>query len=210
MTAPASPRDLVILTADKNCQFALRGLVTRSRALHIGSIEPDWHVHPGRDPGVLRGAHEFLRPFVRSHRHALVVLDREGCGREAASREVLEAEIENNLRTSGWDQRGRAIVIDPELEVWVWSNSPHVDDELGWGSTKPALRTWLQQQGFLYEGAFKPARPKDALEAVLRKVRVPRSSAIYKTLAEKVSLSRCTDPAFEKLRATLHGWFPEN
>jgi hypothetical protein len=209
MTVPASPRDLVILTADKNCQFALRGLMTRSRSLRIRTIDPEMHVHPDRDPGVLGGAHKFLRPFVRTHRYALVVLDREGCGKETSARDELELEIERNLQASGWDQRGRAIVIDPELEIWVWSDSPHVAGELGWTSENPELRTWLEAQGYLSQGALKPIRPKEALDAVLRKVRTPRSSAIYKSLAEKVGLSRCTDPAFQKLRATLQEWFPE-
>lgn len=135
-------------------------------------------------------------------------MDREGCGEERASRDELEAKIEQALRTSGWNDRARAVVIDPELEIWVWNDSPHVQDELGWGESDHSLRTWLQQQGFLTEGTRKPAQAKEALEAALRKVRKPRSSAIYQALAEKVTLSRCTDEAFEKLRTTLQMWFP--
>jgi hypothetical protein len=67
----------------------------------------------------------------------------------------------------------------------------------------------MRQRGFLEEDELKPARPKEALEAALRVVRVPRSSAIYKALAEKVSLSRCTDPAFLKLKTVLQQWFSE-
>jgi hypothetical protein len=208
MTRRAPEKDLVILTADKNAQFALRGLITRHQALKIRQITADFYVHPGRDPDVLRDAHGFLRSFLRSHRHALVVLDREGCGREESSRAALEAEIEQALQTSGWDDRGRAVVIDPELEIWVWSDSPYVASELGWDQTEPTLRQWLQENGFLEQGTLKPARPKEALAAVLRTVRMPRSSAIYRALAEKVGLSRCTDQAFEKLQTTLRRWFP--
>lgn len=208
MTLPNSLKDLLILTADNNCRFALSGILTRTRSLRIRKITADFHVHPGKDPGTLRGAHEFLRPFARSHRHALVVMDREGSGKEEASREELEAEIERALSRAGWDNRGKAIVIDPELEIWVWNDSTHVDEILGWSAESPGLRPWLQQQEFWTGPSSKPNRPKEALEAALRHVRLPRSSAIYKNLAEKVGLSRCTDPSFEKLRKTLQDWFP--
>lgn len=67
MKAPIPQADLVILTADKDAQLALRGIVSRQKSLQIRSIKADFHVHPERDPGVLRGAHEFLRSFVRTH-----------------------------------------------------------------------------------------------------------------------------------------------
>lgn len=54
----------------------------------------------------------------------------------------------------------------------------------------------------------KPTRPKEALEAVFPACRLPRSAANYRRIAERVSLSRCVDPAFGRLRKTLQRWFP--
>jgi hypothetical protein len=207
--APAS-KDLIVLTADKNCQFALRGVLSRSQALGIRKPETDFYVHPEKDPGVVRHAHEFLRAFIRSYAHALIVVDLEGSGRESDRREDLEAKIERALDETGWENRASAIVVDPELDVWVWSDSPHVATELGWANRRPKLRDWLEQQGLLTANVPKPARPKEALEAALRQVRKPRSSAIYQALAERVSLSRCTDPAFLKLKTVLGLWFQES
>jgi hypothetical protein len=31
------------------------------------------------------------------------------------------------LFTSGWENRAAAVVLDPELEIWVWSDSPEVE-----------------------------------------------------------------------------------
>jgi hypothetical protein len=169
----------------------------------------DFFVHPEKDPGVLGNAHEFLLPFVRTHFHTLVFLDREGCGREELTKTELETQIENNLKKTGWGDRGQVIVLDPELEIWVWSDSPHVDHELGWGKRQPDLRTWLRNKGFLTEGEEKPFRPKEALESVLRSVKRPRSSALYQALARKVSLEKCSDPAFLKLKSVLREWFPQ-
>jgi hypothetical protein len=209
MSTPPPPKDLVVLTADKNARFALEGILSRYRSLAIKQLAPDYYVHPGKDPGVLRGAHDFLRPFSRSHLRALVVMDREGSGKEELSREEMEGQIEGALRASGWAERASAVVIDPELDIWLWSDSPHVSTELGWADRSPDLRTWLRQQNFLAADALKPQRPKEALEAALRVTRRPRSSALYKALAEKVGLTRCTDPAFLKLTTVLQRWFSE-
>ena len=209
MSGAFTVNPLVVLTADKNAQFTLRGLFSRAKSLGIQQLSPQYYIHPGKDPGVLRNAHEFLRPFSRSFTHALVVMDREGSGAERMSRDEMEAQIDQALARSGWDDRACAVVIDPELDLWVWSDSPHVDSELGWSKKKPDLRTWLRQKGFLAEEQWKPARPKEALEAVLREAKLPRSSSIYESLARKVSLSRCVDPAFAKLQNMLQAWFLE-
>lgn len=206
--APPPRKPLVVLTADKNAQFALRGILSRTLSLGIRQIQPDFYIHPGKDPGVFDNADEFLRSFAQSHQYALVLMDREGSGQEKnLSRVEMEERIEQALGRCGWEDRASAIVIDPELDLWVWSDSPNVAHELGWAQHQPDLSTWLRDHGFLKDTARKPTRPKEALEAALREVRVPRSSAIYRALAEKVSLAKCTDPAFGKLREVLVNWF---
>ena len=200
-------KDLVVLTADKNTQFALRGVLSRHQSLDIRKPEADFFVHPGRDPGVYHNAHDYLRVALRTHRRALVVMDRVGSGQEDKSREELENVLERAMSQSGWQDRAAAVVLDPEIETWVWSNSSHVEHELGWLQQEKGLRPWLQEQGFLEEGSLKPEKPKEAMEAALRVVRKPRSSAIYQNLAEKVGLSRCQDPAFLKLKTVLQAWF---
>lgn len=200
--------DLVILVADKNMEFGIRGLLSRGPSLGIRAITSDIYVHPERDPGCLLKAHHFLRPFLEDHDHALVMFDLQGCGREALTRQKLETEVEGNLSRSGWADRAACVVIDPELENWVWSDSPQVDRVLGWKGRNPSLRDWLRQQGHSTDDGDKPNRPKEAVEDALRVVRKPRSSALYRELAESVSLERCLDPAFMKLKELLAKWFP--
>jgi len=153
-------------------------------------------------------SHDFLRPLASRYAHALVLFDREGCGQETKSREILEQAVEARLAGTGWSNRAGAVVIDPELEVWVWSDSPHVEDVLDWRGQALPLRSWLADQGLLQEGRLKPAHPKRALERALRLVGKPPSSGIYGDLARRVGLDRCTDPAFLKLRRLLTSWFP--
>lgn len=202
------PQELVVLVADKNMEFAVKGVFGRAQAIKMREISPVIYVHPERDPGCLLHGDAFLKNFVNRFAHALILFDREGSGREHSTRDVLEAELYRRLSETGWGTRAVAIVIDPELEMWVWSDSPHVDSVLGWEGKQPSLRGWLQSKGHLIEGQIKPERPKEILEIALREVRKPRSSSLYQQLAQKVSIDRCIDPSFVKLKTILKEWFP--
>jgi hypothetical protein len=201
-------RDLVALVADKNIEQALRGLFSRPEALEAHPFSFEIYVHPERDPGCLRKAAEFLQPFTKRYSRALVVFDREGSGSEKHGREALETHVAQQLGEVGWRERAAVIALDPELEAWVWSDSPHVDGILSWKDPAMEMREWLIQIGYLKPPAVKPERPKEAMEKVLRRSRTPRSSSLYRKLAERVSFQRCSDPAFRKLRRRIQSWFP--
>lgn len=200
--------DLIVLVADKDAEMAIRELLGRADALKIRTIRFEIIRSSDHDPGVVRQAVSLLRLYLKRSRHALVLLDRTGSGRDSDSRECIERSLELELKQNGWQGRCAAIVIDPELEIWVWSDSPEVDRALGWTGRTPDLRTWLQNAHLLAHNDAKPGNPKEAMTRALREAQRPRSSALFSQLAGKVSIRRCTDPAFAKLRRTLHEWFP--
>ena len=180
--------DLIVLVPCANMEHAIRGVLSRTDSLRIRPVRCHLLKHPHRDAGCrLRGA-DLLRRYVSTYRHALILLDREGSGKDELSRDALEREIGDRLSRSGWGDRGEAIVIDPELEIWVWSDSPEVDNTLGWRGRRPALRAWLVEEGLLAEGQSKPDRPKEALAEALFVVRKPPTSALFLELAKTVSL----------------------
>jgi hypothetical protein len=206
--ATTSLADLLVLVADQNTLAAVQGLMERRRSLGVDSrFSFEIRPHPEHDPGCLLRAHDFLAPFQRLYGYALVVFDREGCG-SMAPRGALENQVEARLAAKGWASRSASVVIDPELENWVWSESPHVDSLLGWFDRSITVREWLRSTGDLAVGESKPTRPKEAMEKILRKTHRPRSSSIYERLARKVGLATCRDPAFLKFKATLQVWFP--
>jgi hypothetical protein len=130
--SPDLPRkDLILLVADKNMEASLRGLLSRFQSLKCRPVSFDLFVHPERDPGCLLRGHDFLRPFASRYERALVLLDHAGCGREVVETSVLESELQARVGEAGWGGRAAAIVIAPELENWVWSDSPHIDQALG-------------------------------------------------------------------------------
>lgn len=206
MNATSQRKDLIVLVADKSMEHAIRGLMGRYHSLGIRPVSFDIRKHPERDAGCRTGGIEFLAAFREQYTHAILMFDFEGSGADAKKRLTLAQELEQTMKTN-WGTSGAVIVIVPELDVWVWSDSPNVDTILGWAGRKPALRDWLVSKGFQLSGG-KPKRPKEALEAAMREVRKPRSSKTYLELAKKVGLQKCTDQAFDKLRSVLQGWFP--
>jgi hypothetical protein len=138
-----------------------------------------------------------------------VLLDYKGCGvSRTSSSDEIESSVEERLQRSGWDERARCVVIDPELEVWVWSESPEVDRCLGWEKVPQRVQEWLRANDRWPDDATKPPEPKDSLEEVLKEVRQPRSSSLFRELAESVSLRRCEDESFRRFRRILQAWFP--
>lgn len=199
-------KDLVLLVADKNAHFALLGALSRPEALGIRAISCEFRVHPGRDGRARRNGPDVLALERRRFHHALLILDFEGCGTNLGSATELEEELDQRLARD-WRGAAKSIVITPELDVWIWGADHAIERTIEWPQDQ-RLRDWLQQKGFDLDALGKPRRPKEALEAALRVSALPRSSALYRNLASKISLQRCGDEAFLRLRQQLQKWFP--
>ncbi|MFA0742104.1 MAG: hypothetical protein DFNUSKGM_002224 [Candidatus Fervidibacter sacchari] len=198
-------KDLVVLVADSNMKAAVQTLIEkRYKSLGICQVQADVLVHPRRDPGIFHEAHIFLQPLRNEYRYALVMFDHEGCGQENRPARQLEQEVKERLEQADWQGRCEVIVLEPELEAWVWSSSPHVPKVLG--LTPQKMQQILQR--FPQNRLGKPQRPKEAMEECLKEAKIPRSSSIYAELAETVGLQNCVDPNFVKFRQTLQKWFP--
>lgn len=207
MTEAPFEYDLVILAAGKNESEIVRTVAEQRQAsLGIRAIRCSVLNHPRRDPGCLRESPQILQTYLNRAARAVVVFDWEGSGRENRTASELEDEVTTMLEATGWVNRCAVVVIAPELEAWLWTGSPHVSRTLGWGDDYPGLVETLAHRGFKFIDG-KPDRPKEAVEMCLRERRIQRSSALYGEIASKVSLSRCGDRSFQKLRAALVQWF---
>lgn len=209
MNVPGQSARLIVLAADRDIEEAMRALLGRPESLGMRPVLFECRRHPNRDPGCRANAAEFLRPFRNRFSHALVVFDREGCG-SSESRNTIERTVGSELKHSGWRTRGKAVVIDPELEEWLWSDSPAVLKGLGWNRGYAELRSWLEEEGVWDPSSTKPHEPKAALYRTLRRTHRRRSARLYGEIASRVSLMRCRDAAFGKLKAILQAWFPRS
>jgi hypothetical protein len=196
-------KDLIILVADTTIKACIEGVLPRVNRTRDFSY--DVITHRNRDGGCRTQSGDLLNPLATNYHKSIIIFDREGSGGEHLSREELEQSVEQSLKDF-WEDRVAVIVIDPELETWIWVPSAHVAEATNWQSIDD-LFSWLEQENWKIETDAKPSRPKEALEAALRKSKKPFSSSIHKAIAEKASYKHCTDPAFLKLIATLCEWF---
>ena len=198
-------KDLALLVADKNMDFAMRGILSRPESLGIRRVDYQTFAS-GTDGGVRTAGHATLGLLRNQFHHGLMMFDREGSGAEATDPLELEQQSDDQLRKL-WGDRAKAIVLVPEVDVWMWGSDNALSRIVGWTGTE-GIRVWLRQQGFEFDGNEKPVRPKEAMECLMKEVRKPRSSRLYEEIIKAISLRNCVDPSFHRLRAVLRAWFP--
>jgi hypothetical protein len=208
--------DLLFYVADTNMAEAVGGLLGRDEIHRIVGCAPfgfdgrrDITVAAGQnDPGIFVRGNELLRPFASDYAHAVVIVDEEWDGSPGA--EEIEKAVRIHLTDAGWsEENSLALVVRPEADVWLWSDSPHSATALGWSSWE-VLRPRLQREGLLVAGKAKPERPKEAADWALRNCgrKATRSAALYRRVSSQVSIHRCEDDALARLLKTLRAWFP--
>jgi hypothetical protein len=198
-------KDLVVLVADKNMEFALKGILNRPRSLNIRNISFEIRVHSNRDAGVRTTGINLLTIDRPLFSNALMLLDFEGCGANTLDPLQLEHQLDQQLMQT-WGADGKSIVIAPEVDAWLWGSDVIMQRVLSWQGNG-TIRAWLTDQGFALDANGKPLRPKEALEKLFSHRRLPRSSAYYQEITKKVSLNNCVDSSFIRLRQQLQSWF---
>jgi hypothetical protein len=238
-------KPLLILTADKECAATVRGFFEREhfhRALGCGPIqlgestfdpEKDVLVHPGHDPGVWKDCQQILLTERKAYDKALIILDAAWSG--APRPERLVADIEKLAHRQGkWERdRFEVILIQPELEAWIWQRNIHVAEAFDFPGPEGELWELLALQSLALDkrtkkhyfvpadelagrapawapAETKPQNPKGVVEALSDYCRSGPASGIFNEISSKVSVARCQDGAFAKLRAALGRWFPRN
>lgn len=209
MTGGSELRDVVVLVPDLDIAATVERLLHRPESIGTRPVSFSITRHLRRDSGCRARAADRLREYIRDYRYAIVLFDKHGCGDPRESRESVRADVEQRLSRNGWPDRCKAIVIEPELEAWIWTESRQVPSALGWSGDYRSLRDWLTSTGLWSPDTPKPADPKRALKAVLRRTRKPLSASLYRELADTVTVRRCVDPAFNEFTQTLRSWFPK-
>jgi hypothetical protein len=211
-TSPRSSalRDVVFLVADSGIEQMVRGFLGRERfhqSLRCGpfAFDPATDVvvaTQGRDPDVHKNARERLRAYEAQYAHAVVILDEQWEGSPGAAK--IRDDIAKQM--APYWERFAVVVIEPELEAWVWQDSPHVAQAF---KCPPDFRAILANSGHWPLTATKPLDPKAALEYLRDRHRARVLNAAFGRLATQISVRRCEDAAFHHLCENLRTWFPE-
>ena len=198
-------KDLIVLVADKSQEMAIDTLLkNRRRSLGIRGITYDIDRHPQHDPGIYKRGALYLSTFAEQYYWALVVLDAQWEGTPGTK--DIQKKLTQELAEMGWKGRSKVIVIDPELEVWVWSTSPHVATILG--IPFEHAKELGRENGWWHEKEPKPCQPKLLLDYVLRQEGKSKSASWFGKLAREVGIANCADASFCELKAVLKEWFP--
>lgn len=209
-------KELLFRVADKCMAEAIAGVFDRPawdrvigcRRFDFDS-QRDIRVAAGRnDCGLYSEGCELVRPFFGEYRRVVMIVDEAWDGSPGA--ETIEAKLRDHLVRAGWSvEDSLPLVVCPEVDIWLWSESPHSATALGWDSWID-LRPALHANGWLSPEQAKPALPKEAAEWAVRNGsrKKVRSASLYRQVASKVSLERCSDNALVRLVDQLRTWFP--
>ena len=198
--------DLLVVVPDKTWKAVIDELLRRPEALSIRKINWTVAVHTGRDCGVRAKGPELAAGLSRLYSRAILLLDHEGCG-DLRSPEKIEEDLRGKLR-SHWADRADAIVISPELEIWLWRALSQMARLLEVSAEK--LREKLSKLGYLKVQGKKPERPKEAFLALLKEEKKIPSAALYAEIARQASLrlEGCQSQSYPRFVTLLRSWFP--
>jgi len=206
-------KDLLVLVAGQNDKAVLDAILKRHQSLQIREITLDVIKHPNHDSGIVNHGHELLRTQRRKYCRFICICDYEGSGKEEHSPNEIEQELQERLNGSNFIETSAVVVIDPELESWIWKKPEHIDRalEVSKNDRIELLKKWYKDfdcRTSLEETIEK--YPKEAFEFLLKAKKIPRSSRIYENIASEASIiqwMKC--PSFEKLARVLRKWFPK-
>lgn len=211
MIPSQSVPNLVVLTADSQMHRVVETLLQHRRpSLGIAS---DFSVavrrHPQQDSGCRTASQTILNPLRNGHSKVMVIFDWHGSGAANVAAAELESNLERQYERDGWAVgRVTFVVIEPELDAWVFGASfQRLQRAFEWSQPQP-IRDWLESRGYLQPGGAKPQEPKRAVDEILTLHNKHRSAKMYADLARNAGLARCQDRAFQKFRSTLQRWFP--
>jgi len=213
-------RDVVFHLADGNMEAGFRAFFARDDWHHaLGcrrfTIDPDSERDIFRkggqtDGGLWKHAHTNLTPFRALYDHAVIILDADFDPHPGAK--VLCKDIAKGMTSAGWAPDSFCVVvIDPELEAWLWAPNQNVALAFGFDSIEE-LRTPLEQENLWEAGKPKPGDLKAARDRAAKLGGKKTGGPLFKGVFGGISsraLGKCVEPGFKTMRKALQTWFPK-
>jgi hypothetical protein len=177
--------DLFVLAADADMKAVFEALLARPNALSIRPISSKVDRHPYRDSGVFTDGPELVRMIPKGDYHRFILaFDHHGSGCNRPPEECATT-VQERLDSFTFKDRSMVVVIDPELEEWLWHDPSVIADNIEAHTTvgpKERLRQFFKR---------KP-RPQD-----------------FEQIASRADLRTWNSShSFRILKETLQNWFP--
>lgn len=206
-------KDLLVYTADADAQAVIQAILKRHQSLGIHEVDAEVKRHPLRDSGIIQSGAELVRMEKGHYGKVLLMWDYHGSGRERRQTvEQSRAEIQDKLDTYTWKGKSTTVILDPELEEWLWHNLPSIATHLRWSVPKleQAIENFILSSGHSRDVIFQDY-PKELFEFVMRnEAKRTISPRDFEQIAQRASLRDWeTSPSFRTLSKILKTWFPK-
>lgn len=145
--------------------------------------------------------------------YVICLWDHRGSGQEHKPASQVQGKVQAHLNGNTLKGCSKAIVIDPELEIWLWQDWTAIAVALK--VEEKQLAKWLknyQQRQFPTHSVQELVQrfPQEALEAVVQQAGEKPDSALYGRIADAANFELWSkEPSFRQLRRTLRRWFPQ-
>jgi hypothetical protein len=165
-----------------------------------------------KDGGVWTNAGKNLGNHLGRFERALIILDEDFDPWPGAA--TIRTDIENEMLEAGWPRESfEAIVIQPMMESWLWTDNDSVAKAFGIANFAP-LRNQFIAEGLWGFGQWKPKADKmkevtaRAMAAGWRLMKDVLFTTVFSEL-KKDAVDQCIEPGFVLFRQTLQRWFPK-
>ena len=206
-------KDLFVYAADADAVAFLNAILNKPEALGIRKIRFDIDRNGGRDSGMIKNGAEFVRTerIKNNYRKVILMWDHHGSGRERRQKPLqVSQEIQDKLDSFTWEDNSATIVLNPELEQWLWHCEQAVAKHFGMAAEQ--LQQWCEkyagEQG-VPPADIKKQNPKGVFQYIMDKCLdrslKPRDFEEIGRLASIKGLQDCE--SFRKFTKTLQGWF---
>ena len=213
-------KDVIFHLADQHMEVGFRAFFRRDDwhyALGCGNFQIDpeegstdiYRVSGHTDGGIWKHAHANLAPFRKQYKRAVIVLDADFEPHPGA--QTLQKDISDGMIESGWEaDRFCVVVIQPELEAWLWAPNVNVAKAFGHPNFED-LQAALSGEGLWSAGSTKPHDLKRARDRATKLGGKKTGGPIFKGVFGGISrraCDLCEEPGFIAMRSALKTWFP--
>jgi hypothetical protein len=115
-------KDLLVILAGKNDEAVIRSVLSRHQDIGIHHLIFEIN-RLGSDSKVVGYGPTLALAEKNRYRYFLCIWDHQGSGREKRMKpNQVQGIVQKSLNGKTLKGRSKALVIDPELEIWLWQD----------------------------------------------------------------------------------------
>jgi hypothetical protein len=202
-------KKLLVLVEGVNDEQVLKVVFQRGRELKFEPLDAqavDFRRHSSE---VCTSGAVIARSERHRYDHFLLIWDQAGSAYEARDKSPQKAQgaVQSELNSYSLKSCSKAVVIAPELEIWLWSDLNAVARvlEIQVEELTQQLQALQQHRNLNWQ-----TEPKEVLREIARQCSNRADSELYRSITEQSNLKLWLQQhsSFRSLVRALRSWFP--